>query len=200
MVNPNGKSGIGWADAITNFGAFLWPVESGDVPILPGHNTSYEREWLLEQDEGAGRLEDIVQVEVSWHLELAAEGESLWLESGAIVDHYNLIDPRAFIEHKFLGGLIFGAVRARGWGLAKRLIRGAMSVVVPPLRLWRTRGRIRQLNAAHGLPLTTYPWMILALLLHGAGEGIGTVFGEFGARRKYWRAEFHRKGAPGPRG
>lgn len=193
MSNPNGRCRIAWADAIINFGSFLHPARGGEMPFLAGHNTSYERGLLLRQDQ---RLADILQIEAAWHFELAAEGERMWLEKEAVVDHWNLATPGTWLSHKLLGGMIFGAARSTRWPLWKRLAGGLMSPVVPPLRLWRMRGRLAELHRAHGILPGVLPWLLLGLLVHGAGEAWGTVVGECGARSRYWSAEFHRKGAP----
>jgi hypothetical protein len=189
MQNPSPHNALGWADMMTNFITFIHPAESGAQGMLPGHNTSYHRQLLLDQGE---RLDDILQIEVIFHFELASAGETLWLESEAITTHHNLEHPGRFLRHKWLGGLIFGSLRSRNLPLRRRLLVGLLSPTIPLLRLWRMRSQLQRIHRHHHCVLRASPWLILALAVHGAGEGIGTLFGHGSAIKHYWQAEFHR--------
>jgi hypothetical protein len=189
MRNPCPRSSIGWADMITNFIAFIHPAESGIQPMLPGHNTSYQRQLLLDQPD---RLTDFLQIEAIFHFQLASAGEKLWLESEAVTTHHNLQNPKRFLRHKWLGGLIFGSLRSRDWPLHRRLLTGFLWPLIPPLRLWRMRGQLQRLQRQHHCVIRAFPWLVLALVIHGVGEGMGTLFGHGDAMRHYWQAEFHR--------
>ncbi len=189
MRNPTPRSAIGWADMMTSFIAFIHPAESGPQGMLPGHNTSYLRQLLLDQGE---RVRDVFQVEAILHFELAAKGETLWLESQALTTHHNLLRPGRFLRHKWLGGLVFGSLRSRNWPLRRRLMVGLLSPAIPLLRIWRMRSRLQRIHRHHRCVPRAFPWLVLALAVHAAGEGIGTLFGHGNAIKHYWQAEFHR--------
>jgi hypothetical protein len=189
LCNPRPKSSIGWADMISSFLPYIHPARGGVCPMLPGHNTSYDRELLMAQGE---RLADFMQSETVLHLELSGGGEKLWLERKALATHFNLVEPTRFIYHKWLGGILFGAIRSREWPLGRRVMHGLLAPVIPGLRLWRMRHGLAWLHKHHHCVVRAFPWLVVALVCHGAGEGIGTLFGEGNALSRYWRFEFHR--------
>ena len=86
VVNANPGSRVSWADFIIGYGPWAEPIDTGDVPFLPGHNSSYPREVLLDYGD---RLESMLEAETVLHLDLGARGHRLLLCAAARRRHVN---------------------------------------------------------------------------------------------------------------
>ncbi|MCL6546490.1 MAG: hypothetical protein K6T61_14805, partial [Bryobacteraceae bacterium] len=51
IVNGNPESLLSWANVVIEYGEWLDPVQSRPVQHLPGHNTCYRRDVLLDYGE-----------------------------------------------------------------------------------------------------------------------------------------------------
>jgi len=179
IENANPRSVVSRADLVLNFLDWIEP-ETGPAPSLAPHNTSYDRDALLEH---AG--EDLARAMASERLlHYRMEPHGLYVDADARVAHVNMSLWGPFLHHKFLGGWIFGGLRAEGWSFPKRATHALASPLVPLVRwkrilakLLRTRAPRRHLAAA--------PAITLGLLVHAAGECLGYLTGPRAARERY---------------
>ncbi|MBA3966524.1 MAG: glycosyltransferase [Nitrospirales bacterium] len=154
--NPNNpKSVIAWADALIGFGEYLAPRESGIVERLPGNNSSYKREMLLNY---GSQLETMMENETLIHKDLRQKGYQLYLESSAQVSHLNFERLRSFIEVKFLSGRIFGAARAQGWSPFYRLFFACGTPLIPLVRYHRLKKRGHLSGNIARCLVEPFPW------------------------------------------
>ena len=112
MDNGNPQSLISWADFIIGYGPWFDPAAAGEVDELPGHNTSYKRDVLLEYGD---RLEALLGAESMLHQELRARGHRLYLEPAAQTFHVNFTRASRWIPYLCYSGRVFAAERARNW-------------------------------------------------------------------------------------
>lgn len=179
IENANPRSTVSRADLVLNFLDWVEP-ETGPASSLAPHNTSYDRDALLEH---AG--DDLARALTSERLlHYQMESDGLYVDADARVAHVNMSLWGPFLHHKFLGGWIFGGYRAGGWSAGKRAAYALASPLVPLVRwkrilekLLRTGARARHLAAA--------PAVTLGLLFHAAGECLGYLTGPGAARERY---------------
>lgn len=188
--HPNDpKNVIAWADVLIGFGEYLAPVASGVVQRLPGNNSSYKRDLLLEY---GSDLETLMEAESLIHTDLGEKGHQLYLESGAQVSHLNFERMSSFLCIKYLSGRIFGAARARGYSLPYRLLFACGTPLIPFVRYGRLRKRWEVLRQTRRLPWGVMPMAWCGLLVSATGEMIGCCMGAGQAVEKRAKFEFHR--------
>ena len=188
--NPNNpKNVIAWADVLIGFGEFLAPGESKVVERLPGNNSSYKREVLLEY---GPLLETMMETESLIQKDLRKKGHQLYLESAAQVSHLNFERVSSFFCIKYLSGRVFGAARARGWSLLYRLLYACGTPLIPFVRYKRLRKQWDSLRQSRQLPWGVMPMAWCGLLVSATGEMIGCCFGSGQAVGKRAKFEFHR--------
>jgi len=188
MDNGNPQSLISWADFIIGYGPWFNPRSSGEVEELPGHNTSYKRELLLEFDD---RLEELLAAESTLHQELRARGHRLYLESAARTFHSNFTQPSRWIPYLCYSGRLFAAHRARSWSPLRRATYTGASCLIPLVRLNRLVRGIR-LSRPDLMPRLLVP-LLFALVVDAFGQSLGYSFGAGLAAEKVAQLEFHRK-------
>jgi len=188
--NPNDpKNVIAWADVLIGFGEYLAPRESGVVERLPGNNSSYKRDLLLEY---GPQLETMMETETLIQKDLRQKGHQLYLESGAQVFHLNFERLTSFLTIKYLSGRIFGAARAKGWSFLYRLFYVCGTPLIPLVRYQRYKKHWDALRKCQKLPLGAIPMAWCGLLISATGEMIGCCFGAGQAVAKREKLEFHR--------
>jgi hypothetical protein len=188
--NPNDpKNVIAWADVLIGFGEYLAPGESGVVERLPGNNSSYKQEVLLEYGPD---LETMMETESLIHKDLRQKGHQLYLESAAQVSHLNFERVSSFLRVKYLSGRIFGAARARGWSLLYRLLYACGTPLIPLVRYRRLKKHWNSLRQSTKLPWGVMPMAWCGLLVSATGEMIGCCLGPGQAVEKRAQFEFHR--------
>jgi hypothetical protein len=186
--NANPNTWVSWADLFIGYGPWLEPVAAGEVPFLPGHNTSYKRRILLDYGE---RLEAMLGAETLLHWDLRARGERLFLEPAARVAHTNFSRWRSWLPVQFLAGRSFAGARRTGMSPLTRAVYVAGSPLIPLVRL------VRLARAARGSRLRSrfvgaLPAMAVGLALDGLGQMMGYTFGAGESHRKLARYEFRR--------
>ena len=89
------------------------------MTLLPGHNSSYKRERLLEYGD---RLAGFLDAETTLFWDLDARGLGLYLEPAARVAHVNFSRLGVWLEVQYHAGRIFAAHRAwhGRWSGARR--------------------------------------------------------------------------------
>jgi hypothetical protein len=190
MDNGNPQSLISWADFIIGYGPWFNPPVAGEVDQLPGHNTSYQRDLLLEYND---RLEELLAAESSLHQELRARGHRLYLEPAARTFHSNFTEPSRWIPYLCYSGRLFAAQRAHSWPLIRRAAYSAGAGLIPLVRLKRLVPGIHR-SRPDLMPRVLAP-LLFALAVDAAGQWFGYTFGAGQAAEKVARLEFHRNAA-----
>jgi len=189
MDNGNPQSLISWADFIIGYGPWFNPPAAREVDELPGHNTSYKRDLLL--DYGA-RLEALLGAETTLHQELRARGYRLYLEPAAKTFHANFTQPSRWIPYLCHSGRLFAADRAQSWSLWRRAAYSGGACLIPIVRLRRLLPGIRR-SRPDLLPRLIAP-LLVALTIDAIGQWLGYTVGAGHAAENVARLEFHREG------
>jgi predicted dehydrogenase len=187
--NGNPDSLVSWADFLIGYGPWMEPLPAGPQPILPGHNSSYKREALLEL---GGRLELMLESEAVLHYEWTSRGVPLLLAPGARVAHINYSRWRSWLPVQFLAGRLFGGVRAASWPRPRRFFYAAASPLIPAVRFWRAARSFLRAGRSPLLFARVAPTLAIGLLLDGAGQMCGYLSGPGNSVNALAKYEYNR--------
>lgn len=189
MGNANPDSLIGWADLLIAFSRWVDPDRPAEMDALPGHNTSYKRDVLLEHGED---LERLLETEILLHWSLSAKGHKLYLEPAAKTMHLNVSAPWSWTKLRFIGGRVFAADRANGWTPLRRLTYVVGAPLIPFVRLWRMAPDLRRVARRERLIPRVLPALVAGLAIEAFGEMVGYGVGVTTATRKPIDVELNR--------
>ncbi len=182
VCNGNPVNSVSWADFWIGYGPWAEPQTASRRDFLPGHNSSYKKDILLEF---GPRLASLLEVETVLHWELRTQGWELWLEPSARVQHQNFSRWWRWLPVQFWAGRVFAAARAekQAWSRAKRIIYALASPLIPWVRFSRLPG-----------PAWTYwPTLLLGLSADAWGQMMGYLWGQGKAQERLRPYEFHRE-------
>jgi hypothetical protein len=188
MGNGNPNTMISWADFYISYGEWAHPASSGAVRHLPGHNSSYKRDILIEY---GNELEDLLEAESVLHRRLKSHGYELMLEPGTCTLHVNYATWASWMRKRYYQGRQFVSAWAKSWSWARRLLFMFATPLVVCLRLWRLQRHICR-GKAFGFLICLTPALLLGLLAEGAGHIVGCAAGRGNCIEKMTRYEFDR--------
>lgn len=195
VVGPrieNGNPGTltSWANFLMCFVEWFRVSESGGARRGAGHNSSYKRELLLGLGED---LEEGLLSEGLLHDQLVQRGHRIYLEAGTSTQHVNISKLGAFFRQSYLGGRIFGGMRAESFPIWKRWLYGGGFWLVPPIRLKRI---VDSLGSAANRKASRFyaaiPLLLMGLFCHAFGEAIGCLWGTGDVFEEYTYFELKR--------
>jgi glycosyltransferase involved in cell wall biosynthesis len=169
---------VDWAAYICEYGKFMLPFAPGPSTDLPGPNVSYKRDIL---EKTCGDLLDRGVWENVLHGRLLSRGMELRIDPSIVVYHAKRFGFWEFLAQRYYFGRSFAAVRVAAAPLPMRLFFVAISLLLPPLFLWRYSkyfiGKRRFIKEV----LKTFPLLVLFAVAWSVGEFLGYAFGDGGA-------------------
>ena len=174
ILNANPATRVSWANLGIEYGPWLHPVPPGACAHVPGHNSSYKREVLVDY---GNRLATLFEAESVLHWDLQRRGQAVVMEPAARTRHQNFSRFGPSILLRFCSGRIFAANRAYRWPWWRRALYSVGSVVLPVVRTWRTLRHLRRVSDTRprrGLSLVIFT----LLCVDAVGESVGYVFGQ----------------------
>jgi len=189
VANANPGSVTSRADFLIGYGHWMPPAPRGPAPFLPGHNSSYKRDVLLEQGTA---LEEKLASETVFHFELAEAGRGLYVEPAARIAHVNFSRLASALRLQWLAGRAFAAARSRRWSPARRLLYVAAFPLFPPLRVWRTLRLLFRPGRPRGMAVSVTPLLALALTVEAVGQVLGYAVGAGDVERRLASLDFDR--------
>ena len=186
--NGNPETLLSWVDFFMGYSEWAYPVASGIRQHLPGHNSSYKRDLLLEFD---ATLVDRLEAESVLHWDLVRRGYQLYLESKAVTRHLNFAVFSTWVPLHLLSGRRFAATRGRDWRRRKRLLYACASPLIPLVRFRRILAEARRPGRYPGSLLRLAPVLLSGLLLDGFGQMLGYAFGSGDTMEKCAELELH---------
>ena len=189
-LNCNPETATSWAAYLIAYAAWSGDGEPRYVSMLPGHNSSYRRDTMLQFGQ---ELDLLMSCEVVAHWALAANGSKLVWEPSAQCRHVNLTCVRHLCSTMYHHGRIFGAARTRNFNPARRWLYVLASPLIP------AHARVPRL-AFYGDNRSTE-----CVTLEGAGrvygigghkrggEALGMAAGVGRSPRMDWRNELDRR-------
>jgi GT2 family glycosyltransferase len=187
--NANPDSLMSWADFLLGYGTWLEPTLTGETNSLPGHNSSYKRQILLDYGH---QLEAMLEAEFVLHEDLQAKGYRLYLEPAAKTAHLNFAQLIPWMPYLVHAGRVFAAARTRQWSLRQRLLYAGGAPLIPFVRLWRIRSELRRPGRPSDVWPRVLPVLLGGLILDTVGQMLGYAFGVGKAHQKLLPFEFHR--------
>ncbi len=190
MANANPESAISWASFLIAYSRWMEPIEAGTIDDLPGHNSSYKREIILEKY--GDKLEELLETESILHWDLQSSGYPLYLETRAKTQHLNPSLPGSFLAELFYYGRLFAAARAQQWSCFRRLVYTASSPLIPLVRIRHTLPNVRRAKQHYKLPPFIWLPIIAGLIAGSLGEMLGYASGAGKAMQQMKEYEYHR--------
>jgi len=181
VENANPSSIVSRGNFLLEYGEWMPPGRRDGRTHLPGHNSAYRRDVLLELD---GRLTTMIEAESVLHWDLARRGHRLVQEPRAVTRHVNFSRLWPSLELRYHLGRLFAARRAGTWSMAKRLAYAAAS---PLIALVRTM-RVARLAVASSDPvgvMTALPMVAVMVTVSSVGEAIGNLTRQAGSSGAY---------------
>lgn len=187
--NANPSGAISRADCLMGYGPWMEPKRPAEPHHLPGHNCSYKREILLSYGD---RLDEMLEAETVLHWDLRSRGHRIYLDPCARIAHTNFAQFGVWTRVQFHAGRVFGATRAAGWPIWKRLAFACGSPLIPLVRLKRLLRNGTNVRASDYAVITDTPTLFWGLLMDGLGQMAGYATGVGAAREKSTEYEFER--------
>lgn len=189
IYNANPASPVGWADILMSYSPWLYPNGGGEMNHVPGHNSSYKRDILLEY---GGKLGRFLEAESVLHWDLVSKGHKLYLEPAAKVYHLNFDFFSTYMSVNRQMGRMFASARCQSWPKAKRILFAFGSLLIPFVRFYRI---VRNYSGGPGLLKSkpeVYPILFAGLFASALGEMAGYVSGPGDSLQKTFDYHFHR--------
>ncbi len=170
--NGNPGNPVSRANFLIEYGDWAAPHPGGEIDHIPGHNSTYKRDALLEY---GANLDSVLESESPMQWEMRSRGHRFFLEPRARVHHWNFSQLGSSLRLRFWGGRLFAANRARTWGRARRGLYALASPLIPVLRLRRLLRAARRMETDGNRDGTLL--VAVLLLLDGLGELAGYALG-----------------------
>lgn len=190
IYNANPETAISWVNLMLDYGPWLGPTPGGELDDLPGHNSSYKKELLLEYGD---RLETMLEAETILHQDLRARGYRLYQAPGAKAAHLNVTRTSSWLGERLQTGRRFASARGHAWRPWRRAAYALGSPLIPLVRFRRVLRDIRRTGVHEHLPRRTYPLLLAALGVSAAGELVGYALGSGGSMYALARIELHKE-------
>lgn len=167
---------LNWALYLIDYSRYMPPMPAGPAHGLSDCNVSYKRRAL---DAVADVWRDEFHENVV-HAALTARGETLWFAPELVVFEHRPMDVRSAITDRYAFGRIFGGTRAHGMPLPARMVRAAMTIVMPPLLVLRVARNLADRRRYRAQFVRCLPWLVALATLWLCGEAIGYLSGSAG--------------------
>lgn len=174
--NANPGTTMSWANLFILYGPWIEGAEGGMVDDIPGENSSYKRNVLLDYGPALDSLLDGAQDSVM-HRGLRGRGHRLCIEPKAKVYHHNFETPLASVKEHFGCGRSFAAARARTWSPLRRVLYAGGAPLIPLVRFKRIWKDIQQSGKSRDLLPGVIPALLLGLITGALGEMAGYALG-----------------------
>ncbi len=174
--NANPGTTMSWANLFILYGPWIEGTEGGISDDIPGENSSYKRNVLLDYGPELDSLLDGAQDSVM-HRGLRARGHDLYLDPRAKVYHHNFESLPASVQEHFGCGRSFAEARARSWPVLRRVLYAGGAPLIPLVRFRRIWKDIRRSGKSRDLLPGIIPALLLGLITGALGEMAGYALG-----------------------
>jgi len=188
MRNSNPARAVSRALMDVEHGCFCDPSQSGVRDYLPGHNSCYKKQALLEFSH---RLDALQDTEYLLHLEMRQAGWQLFQSAEARAAHTNVSLFWPAVGVCFDSGRCFAADRAADWPFPKRIVFALGSPLLPFLRHRRHLNFLNRSKDRKKTP-TFLPLHFLFFAVDAAGQMLGNLAGRGSSYARLGDMEFQR--------
>jgi hypothetical protein len=191
FVNGNPARARSWANILLDYGRFYaYPgrLEPEVCDDLPGHNSSYKRDALLEFHDD---LVPLMMLESALHAELRRRGGELVLEPRARTRHVNVTRPWSVVRERWYSGRLYAGARSLGWPAGRRLAYAAAWPLIAAVRFPRALRDAERLGGRRLAVRLALPFA-LGLAVQSAAEAAGYLWGGGDSATGVVNIELHR--------
>ena len=189
VYNANPESQISWADLLIEYGRWVAPGHRREVEMLPGHNSSYKRDILLQYGH---ELDSLMEAETVLFWDLRRRGYTLLFEPAARVRHTNFSLLRPYLQVKWHLGRAFAGKRAEPWSVARRAAYVLAAPAIPLIRL----SHVVRSAIDNRVPLrrlvSISPALFVGLAVDCVAQATGAALGSGRSTVQLTAYEFHR--------
>ncbi len=169
--NPGGA--ISASNFLLTYGPWMWE-DVGETEKVPEQNTAFKRGALLAYGH---RLGTMLETGSGLSADLRSRGHRFSIARDARLRHVNVSRASTWLPERFCGGRAFGATRAAGWSVWRRLAYAAGFPLIAPLFLVKSLRATRWPEWQRELPALTLPAVVLGVLAWALGEALGYLIG-----------------------
>jgi len=187
--NANPDHPMAWADAILCYGSWLGEQQAGTLDYAPWHHTCYKRDLLLTYGD---QLPSLLEAQTVLQDDLRRQNFQLFLEPRAVIRHVHISRLTAWLPSLYHLGHLYAAYRSKNWSLARRIVYGCGSPLIPILRFARALRLLQRVGVPRSQRLRVAGWLIVGLSASAVGECVGYLRGEGDSKARLLPYEFHR--------
>ena len=188
MRNHNPARAVSRALMDVEHGCFCDPSQAGVRDYLPGHNSCYKKQALLDFSH---RLDSLQDTEYLLHLEMRQAGWRLFQSADARAAHTNVSLFWPAVGLCFDSGRCFAADRSADWPFMKRIVFALGSPLLPFLRHWRHIGFLKRSKDKGKTPIFL-PLDFLLFAVDALGQMLGNLAGHGSSYARLCDLEFQR--------
>jgi glycosyltransferase involved in cell wall biosynthesis len=189
VTNANPNSVVSWANLFIDYGPWIGGGRR-ELVDLPGHNSAYRREVLVELGDELGEL---LEAEYFMHARLRERGHRLLLEPAARMRHVNVSRLGSLLLERYNTGRRFGGARGRTFSPARRLLYAVGSPLIPLVRLPRILRDVERSGLRGELLPRMLPALLFGLVVSACGELVGYLAGPGDSMLHLSRIELHKE-------
>jgi hypothetical protein len=158
-----------WAEYFCRYAPDMLPFEAHDCPELPGDNSAYRRELLLDTRAlyRDGFWEPVV------NRRLVEAGETLWHTPELVVRQGRSAGMRAFARQRLVHGAAHGRQRGARFGIARNVVGVLAAPLVPALLTGRMLRAVLARRRLRARMLAVVALIFLFNVAWAAGEAAG---------------------------
>jgi hypothetical protein len=188
LNNNNPARAVSRAVMGVEYGIFCDPSQAGEREFLPGHNSCYKKQALLEFSQ---RLEFLQDTEYLLHLEMRRAGWKLFQCAEARTAHTNIALFWPALISCFHSGRCFAASRAADWPFTKKVFFALGSPLLPFLRHRRHVNCLKR-SKDRGKTPAFLPLHFLLFAVDAWGQMLGNLAGHGSSYSRLCDLEFKR--------
>ncbi len=189
VINANPASTASCAQFLIEYGQYSETGKKGPCRQIPGHNSCYRRKLLLHY---GAKLFEWLECETLMQWDMADRGLTFYMDDQVRTRHFNCSRLSATFMFSWYFSRQFAAYRGRRMTARDRAKLALLWPLIPIVRLKRIWPLMASLLGFRRA-LSVLPAVATNLAISGAGEGLGYLTCDPGAREHCFHREFHRE-------
>lgn len=189
-ISANAGHPVGDLVQLVGYYPFLNIRETTDVPLLPGQNSAYRRDLLVET---GALLPRLIATEPVLNYYLTSQGHRLVMDASVSWSHINETSLLGAARGHFLYNRILGADLGwiRHWSRTRRFLMFCRIPLQPFVRILKISYQIGRGGRSAGPFFRMLPAAFLVLSAGALGQARGMAFGRGSAEVEFLRSEIN---------
>jgi hypothetical protein len=186
-----GAGGLNAMTTLISYAPWISPVEKGETTMIPGHNSSYKRDPLLQFGD---ELTDLLRNDFVLQSRLRQSGHRLFLDPEIGFFHYDMDDIHSIMSLLHLYSRWHADMRAKAmrWSFLRRFFYIALSPLIPWVRMIRNLRSAWNHSGRQFLDfLKASPFGLICHSCSVFGQTQGLIVGSGSAEKGFTSLELH---------